>query len=726
MSVNSASGANYSPTDGAYSGLKPFKAWVQMVLPQVYNDALSYQELIYKMLAYLNTVIDDVTTTEENVTALHEAYDALETYVNDTFATTISEINDTLNAQDEYLENYDYQSLVDNKLDAMAEDGTLTTLITPLLPDAVSDWLSENISTSDGYVVDESLSVSGAAADAAIAGDYISNFMFLLNGSMPNDGFISLSYESTDNGDYYKFTFINTTTFYAQSKSHYLNINPGSGTNTTYNYYADNVASGTITKYQFGALVWNPNEKAMTVKNARSLSHDDYILAFCYLNYVYSPWNDFAFSANNLRSERLNHVSALIDNKIESAVDDTLSVSGAPADAAVAGDYISNFMFLLNGSMPNDGFISLSYESTDDGDYYKFTFINTTTFYAQSKSHYLNIHPGSGTNTTYNYYADNVASGTITKYQFGALVWNPNEKAMTVKNARSLSHDDYILAFCYLNYVYSPWNDFAFSANNLRSERLNHVSALIDNKIESAVSNISFIGYYKSAKIFRRVICIGDSFTSGHCNDWNTATAYPTNEEFSWVHHMALLTGNDYVNCGSSGATVLTWQKASRGLTKMQSEDTADAFLIGLGINDGSTGTSNYVEVGDTDDIGTDAQTYYGGLSQIIDEIFEHSPHAYVFVQNLPRTSSTYAEYNQAMSDVVDYYYENGYRVYLLDLHSYISLYQTSVITDDAKSGHYSGIGYQAFAENLLYIWSTYINNNISEFHNVTLIDYES
>lgn len=33
--------------------LKPFKAWFQKTLPLVYDDSLTYQELLYKLIAKL-------------------------------------------------------------------------------------------------------------------------------------------------------------------------------------------------------------------------------------------------------------------------------------------------------------------------------------------------------------------------------------------------------------------------------------------------------------------------------------------------------------------------------------------------------------------------------------------------------------------------------------------------------------------------------------------------
>lgn len=102
---------DYSPALQPYKNPHYFRFWCQKVLPLVYDDSLSYYELLCKVVKYLNDVIADSDTVKENVQALKEAYDQLQAYVNNYF--------NTLDLQDE----------VDKKLDEMAEDGTLDHLL---------------------------------------------------------------------------------------------------------------------------------------------------------------------------------------------------------------------------------------------------------------------------------------------------------------------------------------------------------------------------------------------------------------------------------------------------------------------------------------------------------------------------------------------------------------------------------------------------------------------
>ena len=154
--------ADFTPTLGNYTDLQPFRFWCQKVLPLVYDDSLSYYELLCKVVDYLNKTMEDVGVLEGDVTGLHEAYKKLQGYVNDYFSTL------------------DVQEEINNKLDSMASNGELTKLIEPLLPNLISKWLSENI-TPTSPVIDKTLTISGAGADAKIVGDKFNTALLSFN-----------------------------------------------------------------------------------------------------------------------------------------------------------------------------------------------------------------------------------------------------------------------------------------------------------------------------------------------------------------------------------------------------------------------------------------------------------------------------------------------------------------------------------------------------------------
>lgn len=197
-----------------YTGQGAFRFWCQMALPIVYDDSLSYYELLNKVVAYLNNTISDVATAEANIEninhtvehnmdALLTAYNLLQGYVND------------------YFNNLDVQEEINNKLDEMASSGALSNLLAPLIPDLVTNWLTAHVNpVGSAVVVDSSLTVAGAAADAKKTGQGITanknNTIALGNGQTLLTGDFINGAISESNGEIlsgYKYRIVSTEYF---------------------------------------------------------------------------------------------------------------------------------------------------------------------------------------------------------------------------------------------------------------------------------------------------------------------------------------------------------------------------------------------------------------------------------------------------------------------------------------------------------------------------------
>ena len=191
--------ADYTPSMHNYKNMGHFKIWCQKVLPLVYDDSLSYYEVLCKVIQYINDTTDNVDGLYEDMQDLYSAYNLLQTYVNN------------------YFDNLNVQTEINNKLDAMVLDGTMDELLSPIvgrqiggvvaeqiddvvgtqigavvanqlpaevtaqLPDIaaqaasteVGSWLETHIDPDTGYVIDDTLTVSDAAADAKTVGDKV-------------------------------------------------------------------------------------------------------------------------------------------------------------------------------------------------------------------------------------------------------------------------------------------------------------------------------------------------------------------------------------------------------------------------------------------------------------------------------------------------------------------------------------------------------------------------
>lgn len=97
-----------------YEILHPFQAWVQQSLPAVYDDSLSYTDLLYKMLSYIDKLVTNSNYFSEDIKKMYD-------YVNN------------------YFNNLDVQDEINKKLDEMVTNGQLTTIIDEFLS-SLSDY----------------------------------------------------------------------------------------------------------------------------------------------------------------------------------------------------------------------------------------------------------------------------------------------------------------------------------------------------------------------------------------------------------------------------------------------------------------------------------------------------------------------------------------------------------------------------------------------------------
>lgn len=98
--------ADFTPNIHTYNTLGAFRVWCQKVLPLVYDDSLSYYELLCKVVDYLNKTMKAVDDLIVDFSDLYDAYVKLQNYVNN------------------YFKTLDVQQEINNKLDEMVKDGT--------------------------------------------------------------------------------------------------------------------------------------------------------------------------------------------------------------------------------------------------------------------------------------------------------------------------------------------------------------------------------------------------------------------------------------------------------------------------------------------------------------------------------------------------------------------------------------------------------------------------
>ena len=168
MGITPKDPANYTPDMGSYTDLKPFRFWCQKVLPLVYDDSLSYYEVLCKVVDYLNKSMEDVGILHEDVEALNTAYQQLQQYVNDYFSTL------------------DVQQEINHKLDVMASDGTLDALLLPYF-NAYKTEINGIISNQNQRLDDQDNILSQQTTDINTLVSRMDTFAHLTEGSTTAD-----------------------------------------------------------------------------------------------------------------------------------------------------------------------------------------------------------------------------------------------------------------------------------------------------------------------------------------------------------------------------------------------------------------------------------------------------------------------------------------------------------------------------------------------------------
>lgn len=104
---------SYIPEQKEYKHVGIFKRYIMQNFPWINEDfdALTNNELLAKVIEYLNDVIENSETEQENIESLYNAFVELHDYVKN------------------YFDNLDVQDEINNKLDVMAGDGTLEEII---------------------------------------------------------------------------------------------------------------------------------------------------------------------------------------------------------------------------------------------------------------------------------------------------------------------------------------------------------------------------------------------------------------------------------------------------------------------------------------------------------------------------------------------------------------------------------------------------------------------
>ena len=761
MSIKPLQPADFTPEVGNYKTLRPFRYWCQKVLPLVYDDSLSYYELLCKVVDYLNKTMEDVETLHGDVTNLHKAYEELQEYVNNYFATL------------------DVQEEINNKLDNMSSDGTLSDLIKPFInvPTLkIANSISEMTDVTAYYVLTTD------------------NHVYSYNGTSWVDS--GLNYSAIDTSFIGYRAYINT--------SETVNLdNIPINTSTVFSCDSTYVTNSPVSGILSGNLL-TFNYTTDDVGGKLQLFYDNLvnkIYSRIYWNHptTWSKWS--SFSANKaLTSSAISGTGAINTytdfdtmpyNSVCSTAGDFTKISNAPGESIEPNAYFTVITASREegtSKTNNSGCVQYAIHMTTHNLYVRLRYGNTADWQEWSQilpSNIVSLLQNKGVftankayiNTSETVNLDNIPINTSTVFSCdstyvtnspvsGILSGNLltfNYTTDDVGGKLQLFYDNLvnkIYSRIYWNHptTWSKWS--SFSANKaLTSSAISGTGAINTytdfdtmpyNSVCSTAGDFTKISNAPGESIepnayFTVITASREEGTSktnnsgcvqyaihmtthnlyvrlryGNTADWqewsqigwkkptipdgyyaykglgnftvcgdslSVSLVYPNGiatESKSWGKYFA----NDiFKTCNvfaQGGITSIGYKESDLLLNAVA--DTSDFAFIYLGTNDSNENT----DIGTSDDIGTNTNSFYGAYSYIINQLL--TTHKFVFCITISESTQHKAnrnDYNKAIKTICD----SIDRAFLVDIEDY-----NSILSPYVYYGHYTPIGYANFA----------------------------
>lgn len=732
--MSSDTNANFTPSLDDYKDYKykirPFNLFCAQNFPLIEEnfDALTTYQLLCKLNGYLNQIITDLNITEDNMNTqnnnikmLLNAYNELQSYVNT------------------YFDNLDVQEEINNKLDAMAKDGTLTKLIedyvNPYIQqqnnkiNEIEETVNNRLNQQDsqiGAIKSSSPVIVNSTSEMTDTGKvYIlttnMHIYVYSGGSFKDTGFV---YGADVNAVAGYGKNISSADIWANFGNDYNNLLPNKI--YTINYADGNQLNEPETNFNGTILSIAPKTNSFigNVQIAYGLDNT-YIrinwsgwtswkalnIANFSLNSA-SKWNTYNNNFNNLIPNN-TYIISYIDSNIQNAPDEnfigTVITMGGNADVyngqiQLAFDLNNNFYFRIKWASTWYNWYSfseldLSYQSI----------ISSPDKWTPFENDCNNLVPNKCYVISYNSNIQNLPEtdfiGTII-----SLAGKPNSYNGQIQIAIDLNN----------NMLFRVrWSNSWLNWYKIINK--DDVNTLIDNKLANLpINNLELY------KVFKTVGIIGDSLASGESSyKDNGEIKFVDLYQYSWGQFMAKSSGNKYINFSKGGMTTKGWLiNSDYGLPfAKQPENRCDSYIIGLGVNDRNSemtvGTSADIDLENSDN---NKDTFYGNYGKIIQEIQKLYPTVKIFVLTIPSSNSNNTNYNNAIRDMANIFNN----VYCIDLYNNVyDAYNSGFIENNKRDGHYNAIAYEYMAEIIARQISLYMADNYEDFKYCEFINTE-
>lgn len=598
------------------------------------------------------------------------------------------------------------QDQISQLFNEKVSNSDMQTYVTNSMPTYITNWLNTNVNpVGSAVVVDSSLTVSGAAADAKVVGDNLDDLKSALNkiyddGQLLNITQQTLLHPTGDGTVTVENGGVNFTIATLQDNNLGFSFSSVVGKTYTASIVLRNIDIITNgSRFYLFAVKGTSYSSTKYLAKSENLTKDgSYTITFEATTttttiWIVSNYKVRAYDAKNI---------VCTDGWGYNGLDTEFTQENRPAQGKAVGylaDKISDVETGLNKILVDNNLITITASTL------LHTAGNASVTILQN-----NGFTSANNNNTNNLYGFVIETQAQEQYTFkftleeGTLlnvVISPSE----IYNASSaiwsesniVEGSEVEVTITALTNKTSVWFNQRYNISQITVDNI----SFGDNILRYKKYIMDYPG--REIEVFNKILCIGDSITEGTFNytSGGTSNNVIVEAKYSYPAILHKMTGCEVSNYGYGGDTAASWYN------RYQNTDLSghDACIIMLGINDGV----NRVGV----------ESFRTGMTNIINKVKNENAGIKLFVATIiPGYSDYDHKFDEYIAEIRRLVAEDFPDAFLIDINEYSECkYYTYYV-----QGHLTAIGYQKLAQEFITLISYTIHNNLQAFRNVQFI----